>query len=133
MPPARQILCLAHHFPDLRMSLEHVGGYHFFNEAVAVIFNNIPFPPIAGRKHYCFRRPHQLPYARLSSLLVHALERLKELLLQVGPEQLIFGLDFPYNLEENIQIALRRLEQEIPDETQRALVLGGNLRAELGI
>ncbi len=124
---------VAHNFPNLRLSLEHVGGYHFFNEAAAVIFNNIPFPPVAGRKGHVFGgltsclTPDYLRFWYMSP------ERLKELLLQVGPEQLIFGLDFPYNLEENINIALRRLELEIPDEKQRALVLGGNLRAELGI
>src|ERR1700722_4560289 len=32
---------VAWNFKDLRFSLEHVGGYSFFNEALAVIVNNI--------------------------------------------------------------------------------------------
>jgi hypothetical protein len=32
-------------------------------------------------------------------------------MMQVGPELLIFGLDFPYNLEQNISLALRTLEE----------------------
>ena len=124
---------VAYNFPELRMSLEHVGGYHFFNEATAVIFNNIPFPPIPNRKGHVFGgitsclTPDYLRFWYMSP------QRLQELLLQVGPEHLIFGMDFPYNLEEQIKIAMRRLEQEVPDESHRAMILGGNLRAELGI
>ena len=125
---------LAHHFPKLRFSLEHVGGWSFFNEAIAVIFNNIPFPPdptrprgnVFGGLTSCFT-PHWLRFWYMPP------ERLQELMLQVGPEYLIFGMDFPYNLEENIRYALKRLQEEVPDEAQRALILGGNLRRELGL
>ena len=124
---------IAHQFPLLRMSLEHVGGYHFFNEALAVIFNNIPFPPVPGQRGRvyggltsCFT-PHYVRFWYMSR------ERFEELLLQVGPEYLIFGLDFPYNLEENTRLALTTIKQMIPLESARELVLGGNLRRELGI
>jgi predicted TIM-barrel fold metal-dependent hydrolase len=60
-------------------------------------------------------------------------ERLHELLLQVGAEQLIFGLDFPYNQEAQIKLALQRIGEEIPDPAARGMVLGGNLRRELKI
>ena len=124
---------IAHHFPRLRFTLEHVGGYSFFNEALAVIFNNIPFPPIPGKRGNVFGgltscfTPNYLRFWYLAP------ERLQELLMQVGAEYLIFGMDFPYNLEANIQFALNRLEEEVPDEAQRALILGGNLRRELGL
>ena len=124
---------IAIQFPTLRMSLEHVGGYHFFNEALAVIFNNIPFPPVPGQRGRvyggltsCFT-PHYVRFWYMSR------ERFEELLLQVGPEYLIFGLDFPYNLEENTRLALTTIKQMIPLESARELVLGGNLRRELGI
>ena len=122
---------VAYNFPELRMSLEHVGGYSFFNEALAVIFNNIPFPPIPGRKGYVFGGLTSVFTPDWVRFWYMPPERLKELLLQVGAEQLIFGLDFPYNLEENVKIALRAIEAGIPDEKQRAMVLGGNLREEL--
>ena len=123
---------VAHHFPTLRFTLEHVGGWSFFNEAIAVIFNNIPFPPDPARPRgnafagltSCFT-PNWLRFWYLPP------ERLAELLMQVGAEYLIFGLDFPYNLEENIRYALKRLNDEVPDEHHRALILGGNLRREL--
>ena len=124
---------IAYRFPTLRMSLEHVGGYSFFNEAIAVIFNNIPFPPVPGKKPRVyggltsvFTRDY-LPFWYMPR------ERFEELERQVGTDLLIFGLDFPYNLEENTKIALRTIEDWIPDQTKRALVLGGNLRRELGL
>jgi predicted TIM-barrel fold metal-dependent hydrolase len=125
---------VAHQFPRLRFTLEHVGGYSFFNEALAVIFNNIPFPPnpakprgnVFGGLTSCFT-PNYLRFWYLSP------ERLQELLMQVGAEYLIFGMDFPYNLEENISFGLKRLAEEVPDAAQRALILGGNLRRELGL
>lgn len=124
---------IAYNFPTLRMSLEHVGGYSFFNEALAVMFNNIPFPPSPGK------RPRV--YGGLTSVFVRdylpfwymSRERLDELLRQVGAGLLIFGLDFPYNLEDNIRIALRTIEEAVPNESDRALILGGNLRRELGL
>jgi predicted TIM-barrel fold metal-dependent hydrolase len=124
---------IAYRFPTLRLSMEHVGGYSFFNEALAVIFNNIPFPPLPGK------RPRV--YAGLTSVFTRDYlpfwylphERFDELVRQVGHELLIFGLDFPYNLEENTKTALRTLEEWVPDEAKRSLILGGNLRRELGV
>src|SRR5204863_7573110 len=45
---------VAYNFPELRISLEHVGGYSFFPQALAVIVNNIPFPPVPGRRPKVF-------------------------------------------------------------------------------
>ena len=53
--------------------------------------------------------------------------------MQVGVELLIFGLDFPYNLEENTQLALRTLNALDLSQEDLALIVGDNLRAELGI
>jgi predicted TIM-barrel fold metal-dependent hydrolase len=124
---------VAYRFPTLRMSLEHVGGYSFFNEAIAVMFNNIPFPPVPGKRPRVyggltsvFTRDY-LPFWYLPR------DRFDELVRQVGIELLIFGLDFPYNLEENTKLALRTLEEWVPDDEQRSLILGGNLRRELGL
>jgi predicted TIM-barrel fold metal-dependent hydrolase len=124
---------IAYNFPTLRMSLEHVGGYSFFNEAVAVIFNNIPFPPVPGKSPRVYGgltsvfTPNYLRFWYLPR------DRFDELMMQIGPELLIFGLDFPYNLEDNISLALRTLQEWVPDEAKRALILGGNLRRELGV
>ncbi|HEX4797608.1 MAG TPA: amidohydrolase family protein [Humisphaera sp.] len=124
---------IAWNFRDLRFSLEHVGGYHFFADALAVIVNNIPFPPIPGRR--C------MVYAGLTSVFTPDYlrfwymppERLNELVLQAGAEQLIFGLDFPYNLEEQIRLGTETINNlDLPEE-KRALILGNNLREALGL
>ena len=59
--------------------------------------------------------------------------RLTELIAQVGTEQLIFGLDFPYNLEEHTQTALRVLSELDLDPQQLDRVWRGNLCEVLGM
>jgi predicted TIM-barrel fold metal-dependent hydrolase len=124
---------VAWNFPKLRFSMEHVGGYHFFAEALAVIVNNIPFPPVPGRR--C------MVYGGLTSIFTPDYlrfwymppQRMHELVLQAGPEQLIFGLDFPYNLEENTKVGIDTIMGlDLPEE-KKALILGNNLREALGM
>lgn len=118
-------------FPDLRFSMEHVGGYHFFNEALAVIFNHVP-PPWEKGKCNVFAglasvfTPDHNRFWYLSN------ERLKELAAQVGVQQLIFGLDFPYNLEKETNVALSTI-RALFSPPEQELILGGNLRRELGL
>jgi uncharacterized protein len=124
---------VAEHFPDLRFSLEHIGGYHFFPQALAVIVNRIPFPPVPGRRCMVYGgltsvfTPHYNRYWYMPR------ERLMEAVLQAGTEQLIFGLDFPYNLEENTMMALQTLRGLGLEQHQLAQILGGNLREALGL
>jgi len=124
---------VAEHFPNLRFSLEHIGGYSFFHEALAVITNRIPFPPVPGKRCNVF--------GGLSSIFTHHYnrywymnrERLEEVVAQVGPELLIFGLDFPYNLEENTKIGIARLRELGLPAADLDLILGGNIRREIGL
>jgi uncharacterized protein len=120
-------------FPDLRFSLEHMGGYSFFNEALAVIVNRIPFPPVPGRRCMVYGgltsvfTPHYCRFWYMNR------ERMMEAIAQATPDQLIFGLDFPYNLEDNTKMALETLHGlDIPKD-QLAKILGGNLREALGM
>lgn len=122
---------IAWKFPQLRFSMEHVGGYHFFNEALAVIFNHVPPPWEKGQCNV---------FAGLASVFTPnhnrfwylGDERLKELAAQVGVNQLIFGLDFPYNLENETSMGLETIRRLFTPE-QQDQILGGNLRRELGI
>ncbi|MDB5295904.1 MAG: putative metal-dependent hydrolase of the TIM-barrel fold [Phycisphaerales bacterium] len=124
---------VAERFPDLRFSLEHMGGYSFFNEALAVIVNRIPFPPVPGRR--C------MVYGGLTSVFTPDYcrfwymprDRLVEAVAQATPDQLIFGLDFPYNKEENTLTGLRTLRELGLPERDLAKILGGNLREALGL
>ncbi len=124
---------IAHAFPDFRFSLEHVGGYHFFGDALAVLFNNIPFPPkpdhrprVHGGLVSVFNRA-KLPFWYLSP------QQICDAIAQVGAEQLIFGLDFPYNLEEDTRMGIEVIRGLPIGEMQKAMILGGNLQRELGV
>lgn len=122
---------VAYQFPDLHFSLEHVGGYAFFTEALAVITNNVPFPPIPGRKPRVYGGLTSIFTPDYIRMWYMPPERMRELIAQAGAEQLIFGLDFPYNLEENTKTALQTLAQLGLPESQLSLILGGNLREVL--
>lgn len=122
---------IAWSFPRLRFSMEHVGGYHFFNEALAVIFNHVPPPWETGVCNV---------YAGLASVFTAdhnrfwylSNDRIKELAAQVGVRQLIFGLDFPYNLEAQTQLGLNTIRSLFTPAEQEQ-ILGGNLRRELAM
>lgn len=93
---------VAYKFPKLKICMEHVGGYSFFNEAVAVMANN-------GNRIY----------AGLTSVFDKEMnkfwylgkERVKDLIWQAGVEQCIFGLDFPYNSSEKIKEAISAMNE----------------------
>ena len=124
---------VAWRFRDLRFSLEHVGGYHFFPEALGVIVNNIPFPPVPGRRCNV--------YAGLASVFTKTYnrfwymppDRMEELVAQAGAGQCIFGLDFPYNMEEATKLGIETIRNLPITEKDRAMILGGTLREALGI
>jgi predicted TIM-barrel fold metal-dependent hydrolase len=113
--------------------MEHVGGYHYFPQALAVIVNNM--------KYHAGTAPSGNVFAGLTSVFTLHMNRfwhlkqdqMEELIAQAGARQLIFGLDFPYNMEKETKIALNAIrELQLTDE-ERAGILGGNLRRELGM
>ena len=111
----------AHHFPNLKFSLEHVGGYCFFNEALAVIMNN------PGRV-----------FAGLTSIYEYGMwylddKKMFDLLSIAGAEKCIFGLDFPWNNSEKTKKAIEYIKQLNIDETSKEKILGGNLRRVLNL
>ncbi len=124
---------IAWKFPDLRFSMEHVGGYSFFPGALAVIVNHIPYPPVPGRRCRVYAgltsclTPRHLRFWYLPP------ERLNELILQAGVDQLIFGLDFPYNLESQIETAINTIRALDLSEEDQAKILGANLREALAL
>ena len=124
---------IAYNFPRLRLSLEHVGGYSFFHEALAVIVNNIPFPPRPDKKARVYGGLTSVFTTHYNRFWYMSPDRLAEAVAQAGAQLLIFGLDFPYNLEENTKIGLQTLRGMGLSAADLALILGGNLRRELGI
>ncbi len=124
---------VAWNFKDLRFSLEHVGGYSFFNEALAVIVNNIPFPPVPGRRCGVYAGLTSIFTPNFCRFWYMPRERLDELVAQAGVDQLIFGLDFPYNLEEATRLGIQTIRSLGLTDAEQAMILGGNLREAIGI
>jgi predicted TIM-barrel fold metal-dependent hydrolase len=123
------LLCdeIAWHFPGLKMVYEHVGGWHFYRQVLAVITNNKT-------------RGNHL-YAGIASVLEKEYQRywylgpegLNECRWQIGADLLIYGLDFPYNQEASIKNDLATIDAlDWPTEDLEKLK-GGNLRRLLGL
>lgn len=119
---------IAYLYPQLRFSMEHVGGYHFFNEALAVLVNNLRDrqPRVYAGLTSVFT-PNHNRYWYLSR------ERLQELIIQTGTDYLIFGLDFPYNLEAETKLGIQTIKEMELSESDKSKIMGGNLRRVLGL
>jgi uncharacterized protein len=122
---------VAWNFPRLKFSMEHVGGYHFFEEALAVIFNHVP-PPWETGKCNVFAGLASVFTPNHNRFWYLSADKLKELAAQVGVSQMIFGLDFPYNLETETKMGLETI-RALFNESDQAQILGGNLRRELNL
>jgi len=121
---------IAWKFPRLRFSLEHVGGYHFFSEALAVMFNHVP-PPWKPGTNNVFAGLTSVFSRQTNRFWYLSRERLLELVAQVGARQLIFGLDFPYNGEAETKLGIDTIRGLCLSDEETRLILGGNLAREL--
>jgi uncharacterized protein len=123
---------IAYEFPRLRFSMEHVGGWSFFPEALAVIANHVP-PPWDNTPCNIFAgltsvfSPKELPFWFMP------VDRHQELLRQAGIRQLCFGLDFPYNDLAATRRGIETICSLGLADADVDLILGGNLRRELGL
>lgn len=115
---------VAWHFPKLKFTMEHVGGYSFFKEAVAVLVNNREnvyagltsvFDPVGNKFWYLGE------------------EGVNELLWQIGAKRCVFGLDFPYNQAGEIKSAIDHVKHLNASHEEIQGILGENLERLLGI
>jgi len=119
---------VAWNYPELRFSMEHIGGYSFFREALLVMNNNDDGDRVFGGWTSINMNENGLPdYWSLSD------EELRTVIHQTGNEKSIFGLDFPYKKAPYIKASIDRIiNLDIPEEAKHA-IFGGNLRRVLGI
>ena len=118
-------------YPELRFSMEHIGGYHFFREALAVMCNSSRNP--AGNTVFAGWTKIAMSANGLPSTWSLTDEELRTVIHQTGNERSIFGLDFPYNKADRAKAAIERIKNlDIPEEAKIG-ILGGNLRAVLGM
>ncbi|MBQ4104335.1 MAG: amidohydrolase family protein [Clostridia bacterium] len=124
---------VAYNFPNLKFSMEHVGGYSFFKEALLVMNNN--------------ERKGNNIYAGLTSISMEedALGNLRQgawsltdddlctLIHQTGEKNSIFGLDFPYKNVVYTKNAIERIKNLPITEDAKKGILGENLKAVLNL
>ena len=118
---------VAYKFPNIKICMEHVGGYAFFNDAVAVMSNNMG-RVYAGLTSVFHRDTHKYWYL--------GKEKVKDLIWQTGIEMCVFGLDFPYTKAEQIQDAMKEMRECIKElglgKEAEDKVFGGNLLNMIG-
>jgi predicted TIM-barrel fold metal-dependent hydrolase len=119
---------VAHRFPELTMVFEHMGGWHFLRDAVAVAANHRSedgSPIYAGIASVLDRQ--RIPEWYLGP------EGVSDLAWQIGADHLIYGTDFPYSTRENIAADLAILRGMGLSPAAKEGILGENLRALLGL
>lgn len=121
---------LAYNFPNLRFSMEHLGGYHFFKEGLAVMVNNSRNDIINAFAGWTSIAMND---NGLYDLWSHSDEELRTLIHQTGSDCHIFGLDFPFKNAAYTKKAIQRItDLDIPEEAKEG-ILGKNLARELKI
>ena len=103
---------VAYNFPKLRFSMEHMGGYSFFKEALLVMNNN-------SRGEFGNSRRGAWSITD---------EELCDLIYQTGPKRSIFGLDTPYKNAKMIKESIERIKNLPISEEAKCGILGDNLR-----
>lgn len=126
---------VAWHFPKLKFSLEHVGGYSFFKEALLVMNNNSRNDE--GGAVYAGLTSVNTEIDEFSNVRLGAWslsdDEICTLIYQTGEKRSIFGLDFPYKNAEYTKTAIKRIKNlPISDGAKRG-ILGDNLREALGL
>jgi len=125
---------VAHRFPELCMVYEHVGGWHFLRDTLAVIVNHQE----GGED---VRTPSGRLYAGIASVLDRegnpawylGPDGVGDVAWQIGHNHLIYGADFPYSSRERIAADLAIIRgMGLAPEAETEL-LGGNLRELLGL
>ncbi|HOD02430.1 MAG: Amidohydrolase [Firmicutes bacterium ADurb.Bin300] len=124
---------VAYNFPLLRFSMEHMGGYSFFKEALAVMNNNKrgEFDRVFAGWTSIDMSEDEFGNIRAGAWSLTD-EQLCDIIFQTGENRSIFGLDFPYNNAEKTKKSIERIKNLPISETAKRGILGDNLRRILG-
>lgn len=120
---------VAWNFPNLRISLEHIGGFHFFRDALAVMCNNSR----GGLQPRVFAGWTSIGDRDGRGGWTLTDKELEIVIRQTGEERSLFGLDFPYNDIEDIQYDIARIKRLNISQTAKDNILGGTMAKILDI
>ena len=112
-------------FPNLKFSMEHIGGYAFFREAMGVLAN--------GKNGYAGWTSIQPGENGVPGAWTLSNYELCAVVQQLGPERSIFGLDFPYQKESVIRASIERFNALPISDEAKAGLFGENLAKALRI
>jgi len=112
-------------YPNLRFSMEHIGGYAFFREAMAVLSN--------GNNCYAGWTSIEPGKGGVPGIWSISNMELCAVVEMLGPERSIFGLDFPYKKKSEIKAAIERFNALPISDEAKAGLFGGNLARVLGV
>jgi len=111
---------IAQQFPDLQIIVEHMGGWEFFGEALAVVRNN----------SNC--------YAGITSTLDEDWawhvpgELLRHMISLLGSERVIYGTDYPYRQQDDIRADIEAVHRICNSLEEADNILGASLAALIG-
>ena len=123
---------VAYNFPKLRFSMEHIGGYSFFREALLIMNNNSrsEIPHVYAGWTSIAMETDEMGNTRQGAWSLTD-DDLCTLVHQAGYKTSIFGLDTPYKGIEQTQQAIERIKNlPITEEAKRG-ILGENLKRVL--
>lgn len=124
---------VAYNFPSLKFSMEHVGGYSFFKEALLVMNNNSR----KGNNIYAGLTSIAMEKDALGNTRCGAWsltdDDLCTLIHQTGEKNSIFGLDFPYKDVEYTKNAIERIKKLPITQEAKKGILGENIKAVLNL
>ena len=111
---------VAQRFPDLKLIVEHMGGWEFFGQALAVVRNN----------DNC--------YAGITSTLdpdwawYIPPDLLQHMISLIGSERVIFGTDYPFRQIEGIRRDIEAVHSIAPSSAEAENILGASLATLIG-
>ncbi len=116
-------------FKNLRFSLEHLGGYHFFNESLAVMCNNSRF----GTQPRVFAGWTSVSDRDGADEWTLTNQQLETIVFQTNDQSSIFGLDFPYKKADYIKYEMERYKSLNISDNAKENILGNTLKNVLGV
>lgn len=120
---------VAYNFPKLRFSMEHIGGYSFFRDALLIMNNNsrCEIPHVYAGWTSIAMETDEMGNTRQGAWSLTD-DDLCTLIHQAGYKTSIFGLDTPYKGIEQTQQAIDRIKNLPITEEAKHAILGDNLR-----
>lgn len=113
---------VAYNFKNLRFTMEHVGGYAYYYDAIGVLCNN--WNVFAGFTSIFDWVDNKFWYLDKKQIY--------DIIHLIGASRCVFGLDFPYNDVQKTKNAIQFIKDLAISEEDKSMILGGSLKSLLG-